>query len=53
MESKDRNVNEETKKPFFYSKGILYYSRRTERSVFFILTIIMLALGLLVKLGIL
>ena len=41
------------KKAFFHSKGITYFDKKKEREFFFILTLIMLCLGLLVKFGIL
>jgi len=36
-----------TNKVFFYSKGRLYFSKQTEKNVFFILTVIMLLMGIL------
>ncbi|MBW2047891.1 MAG: hypothetical protein JRJ09_05100 [Deltaproteobacteria bacterium] len=39
------------KKAFFYSKGVTYFTRKTERTLFFILTIIMLIWGLFTKFG--
>jgi len=41
------------KKALFHSKGITYFSKKTERTIFFILTILMLLWGVLTKLGIL
>ncbi len=43
----------EEKKRFFNSKGITYFDKQTERTVFFILTLVMLGWGVLVKFGIL
>ncbi len=40
------------KKALFHSKGITYFSKKTERTIFFILTMIMLLWGVLTKLGI-
>ena len=40
------------KKAFFYSKGVTYFTKRTERTLFFILTIMMLIWGLFTKFGI-
>ena len=39
------------KETFFHSKGITYFNKKTERTFFFILTIIMLLWGILTKLG--
>lgn len=39
------------KKIILYDKGIFYYSKETERKFYFVLTIIMLSLGILTKLG--
>ena len=47
------NVDKRKKKVFFYSKGVTYFSKKTERNLFFILTIIMLIWGILVKSGLL
>lgn len=52
MEPKDRIYDETNKKFFYYSDGILYFSKRAERVFFFILTLIMLGLGFLGKLGV-
>ena len=40
------------KKAFFHSKGITYFDKKTERAFFFILTLIMLCLGILVRFGV-
>lgn len=40
-----------TSKPFAQEKGITYYTKAMERRVFFILTIVMLVLGIVYKLG--
>jgi hypothetical protein len=47
----DKAVNQ--KKALFYSKGVTYFSKKTERYFFFILTIIMLIWGVFAKFGIL
>ena len=39
------------KKAFFYSKGVTYFTRKTERTLFFILTLIMLGWGVFAKFG--
>lgn len=47
---------EPTPKPdptFIRRDGRLYFSRRTERKLFFILTLLMLLLGILHRLGVL
>ena len=41
-----------TQKTFTYENGRLYFSKQTERSLFFVLTLGMLAGGVLAKLGI-
>jgi len=33
----------------FYRNGKLYYSKKTERNVFFVMTLVMLVLGILAK----
>jgi len=45
------NVDKRKKKAFFYSKGVTYFSKKTERTLFFILTIIMLIWGIFTKFG--
>jgi hypothetical protein len=45
----DKGVNQ--KKALFYSKGVTYFSKKTERYFFFILTIIMLIWGVFAKFG--
>ena len=39
------------KKAFFYSKGVTYFTKKTERTLFFVLTLIMLIWGILTKYG--
>ena len=41
----------EQKKRFFHSEGVTYFDKQTERTIFFILTLIMLGWGVLFKLG--
>ncbi len=43
---------EEPQKPIHYDRGRIYFTRRMERKVFFVLTLIMLGAGILYKLGI-
>jgi len=38
-------------KAFHQEKGITYFSRKTERTLFFVLTLVMLAWGVLEMLG--
>ncbi|WP_167320855.1 hypothetical protein [Desulfosudis oleivorans] len=47
------NRQKTTRKTFVYENGRLYFSKQTERNLFFVLTLGMLAGGVLVKLGIL
>jgi hypothetical protein len=48
-----REFNEynDKKKTFFYSKGVTYFTKKTERILFFILTLIMLIWGVFTKFG--
>ena len=46
IEEKDR-----LKKMIQYKSGKIYFSRQTERALYFILTILMLLLGLFAKVG--
>ena len=39
------------KRTFLFSKGITYFDKKTERTFFFILTIVMLVWGVLAKFG--
>ena len=52
MERIDEDKAMNQKKAFFHSKGVTYFDKKTERAFFFILTIIMLILGVLTKFGI-
>lgn len=47
----EMNDDKREKKAFFYSKGVTYFSKKTERTLFFILTIIMLIWGIFTKFG--
>jgi len=40
------------KRKVLHRKGVTYFDKDTERKIFFILTLIMLILGILVKLGV-
>ena len=43
---------EEPQKPIHYDRGRIYFTRRMERKVLFVLTLFMLGAGILYKLGI-
>jgi hypothetical protein len=45
------NEHRKQKKRLLHSKGVTYFDKKTERTVFFILTIIMLVWGIFAKLG--
>lgn len=45
------NDDKEKKKAFFYSKGVTYFDKKTERTLFFILTLIMLIWGIFTEFG--
>ena len=53
MENINEGKDPGSKRTLFHSKGITYFSKKTERTIFFILTILMLLWGILTKLGIL
>jgi hypothetical protein len=53
MEGNNEKILSNKKKAFFHSKGITYFDKKTERAFFFILTLIMLCLGVLARFGIL
>jgi len=53
VEATNENNGANKRKMLFYRKGITFFSKRTERTFFFILTIVMLLWGLLVKLDLL
>jgi len=42
---------QEKEKSFHHRKGVTYFSRKTERTLFFILTLVMLAWGIGAVLG--
>lgn len=44
------NVSQ-NRKTFLYKNGKIYFSKKTERKLFFILTLIMLLSGIISKLG--
>jgi hypothetical protein len=39
------------KKAFYHADGVTYFDKKTERAIFFVLTVIMLVCGILAKLG--
>lgn len=43
------NTDKPGKKVFCYAKGVTFFTKKTERNLFFILTLIMLLWGILVK----
>ena len=45
------NDDRAEKKTLFYSKGVTYFDKKTERALFFILTIIMLIWGIFTRFG--
>jgi len=49
---KTKATTETTKKKVLHRNGVTYFDKDTERKIFFILTVIMLVLGILVKLGV-
>jgi len=49
----ERGNDRKQNKRLFHSNGITYFSKKTERSFFFVLTLIVLLWGILTKLGIL
>lgn len=53
MEKIDDEKAVNQKKTLIHSKGVTYFSKKTERTFFFILTIIMLIWGVIAKFGIL
>jgi len=48
---RELNEDNDERKAFFYSKGVTYFTRKTERTLFFILTLIMLGWGVFAKFG--
>ena len=45
------NEDKPGKKVFFYSKGVTFFTKKTERTLFFILTLIMLIWGIFANFG--
>ncbi len=43
---------ENLKKTFCHRDGVTYFDKKTERTIFFVLTLAMLAWGVLTKLGV-
>ena len=44
--------SEKKRRLFYFSKGMIYFDKKTERTFFFVLTILMLLWGMLVKFGV-
>ena len=44
-------MEKEDEKLFHREEGKIYFSKATERKIFFVMTLIMLALGIFVKMG--
>lgn len=51
MENSNYKKVIDPKKGLFHAKGITYFGRKTERKFYFVLTLIMLLLGIFAKLG--
>lgn len=51
MENLNQKKIIDPKKSLFHSRGVTYFDRKTERKIFFVLTLTMLLLGVLAKLG--
>ena len=47
------NTDSRNRKRIVFKEGVTYFGKDTERAFFFVVTVIMLALGLLYKFGIL
>ena len=45
------NEDKPGQKVFFYSKGVTFFTKKTERTLFFIMTLIMLFWSILAKFG--
>jgi uncharacterized ion transporter superfamily protein YfcC len=46
-----KEQDKEKRKTFHHEKGITYFSKKTERTLFFVLTLVMLVWGILKKVG--
>ena len=51
MKKGHHETKAEPKTGLFYEKGVTYFDRKTERKIFFVLTVVMLLVGLFSKLG--
>lgn len=51
MENTKQEKLTDLKKVLFHSKGVTYFDKKTERSFFFVLTLIMLVWGVFAKFG--
>jgi hypothetical protein len=53
MKNNNTEKKQKQKKAFYHLRGVTYFDKRIERTFFFILTIIMLACGIIAKLWVL
>ena len=51
MKKNHHETSSEPKAGLYHEKGVTYFDRKTERKIFFVLTVIMLLVGLFSKLG--
>jgi len=51
MENRDESKAKK-RRALFHSKGITYFDKKTERALFFILTLVFLIWGLVEKIGV-
>jgi hypothetical protein len=49
MTNRDQDQNGDQQKFLFYRNGKIYFSKNTERNFFFVMTALMLVLGILAK----
>ena len=49
----DPSIDPQERKRIVFKEGVTYFGKDTERAFFFVLTVLMLGLGLLYKFGIL
>lgn len=50
---REDNEFRKPKKTFYHRDGVTYFDKKTERVIFFVLTLAMLVWGVLTKLGVL
>jgi hypothetical protein len=51
MKSNNKEKAVRQKKILLHSNGVTYFDKKTERAFFFIMTLVMLCLGILVRFG--